>query len=233
MNHLLAQGPDAAVPRSRNDCWNSIGIHGDISCAKLDTFSHCRNCPTYSMAAANFLDRDVPEDYRSEWTAYFLQDKVSELQETASAIIFRVGTEWFALSTLALDEIAECRKMHTLPHRRNGNIAGIVNIRGELLICLSLQKTLGLETPSEQAAKQGDNTRARLLVIKHDNKRAVLRVDEVAGTHRYQTHELLTPPATLTKAATSFTKKALRWRGTTISFLDAPLILSTLNGGAA
>ena len=45
---------------------------------------------------------------------------------------------------LTYEEIAERRSLHSLPHRRRGIVMGIVNIRGELLICASLGKLLGL-----------------------------------------------------------------------------------------
>src|ERR1700720_4207925 len=89
-----------------NDCWNSIGVGGDGSCVELKQHVHCRNCPTYSAAALSLLDRDLPEAYQSDWADHFAQAKPPQEPDTHSAIIFRVGPEWFAFPTLLFEEIA-------------------------------------------------------------------------------------------------------------------------------
>jgi chemotaxis-related protein WspD len=38
----------------------------------------------------------------------------------------------------SLDEIVGPRPVHSLPHRRNPALLGLVNVRGELVICVSL-----------------------------------------------------------------------------------------------
>ena len=62
-----------------------------------------------------------------------------------SIVIFRIGPEWLALPTRVFQEIAERRTVHSLPHRQHGVVLGLINIRGELLICVSLGQLLGLE----------------------------------------------------------------------------------------
>tara|TARA_R110000868_G_scaffold71948_6_gene210080 strand:- start:13004 stop:13705 length:702 start_codon:yes stop_codon:yes gene_type:complete len=231
MNNPSTGAAEPVADRGWNDCWNSIGIHGDVSCPKLEDLAHCRNCPTYSAAASAFLDRDLPTDYKSEWTTHFSQSKIEESLKTVSVAIFRIGVEWFALSTLVLEEVDERRKMHSVPHRRNGAIAGLVNIRGELLVCLSPQKILGIEPSPQVSAAPGERNHERLLVIKHEGKRAVFPVDEVAGTYRYHENDFSVPPATVTMAANSFTRTVLRWRGKVIGCLDGRMLMATLNSG--
>src|ERR1700674_3487561 len=117
-----------------NDCWNRIGVGGDGSCVELEQHVHCRNCPIYSAAALSLLDRDLPDAYQSDWADHFAQAKPSREADTHSAIIFRIGPEWFAFPTLLFDEIAELRTIHSLPHQRSGAVLGLVNVRGELII---------------------------------------------------------------------------------------------------
>ena len=58
-----------------HDCWNTIGVAGDQSCARLKEIIHCRNCPNYSAAGVQLLDRALPADYQRGWTQHFAQPK--------------------------------------------------------------------------------------------------------------------------------------------------------------
>src|SRR5688500_77970 len=120
-------GADATSP-AINDCWNKIGVRGDASCAELEQHVHCRNCPTYSAAAVQVLDRELPSDYLSNWTSHFATEKAAVELDTQSAVIFRVGTEWLALSTSVFLAISEPKPIHSLPHRRNRVVLGLVNV---------------------------------------------------------------------------------------------------------
>ena len=116
-----------------NDCWNRIGVRGDGSCPELEQYAHCRNCPVYSAAALTLLDRELPAGYAGRMDRPFRRTQEARRSRILhSAIIFRIGAEWFALPTLALDEVAELRTIHSLPHRRSGVVLGLVNVRGEL-----------------------------------------------------------------------------------------------------
>ena len=209
------------------DCWKTIGVEGNGTCRELQAYVHCRNCPVYSAAGLQLLDRPLPANYRREWTEHFAQDKKLSVPAKTSVVLFRVGAEWLALPTHAFQEVAERRAMHTLPHRRQGLVLGLVNIRGELLICVSLGRLLGLE---EEAPR--DKPRAicdRLLVANWDGNRLTFPVDEVHGTHRFHSDDLKEPPATVAKSALTYTRGIFPWRERTVGFLDADLLFSTLN----
>src|SRR4051812_23902093 len=138
----ISDGSAAAI----NDCWNKIGVRGDSSCAKLKRYGHCRNCPTFASAALTLLDRDLPAGYAAEWESYVSQKRDSVKRgERQSAILFRLAMEWFALPTNTVDEVGELRGMHSLPHRRGGMLLGLVNVQGEVIVCVSLARMLGLE----------------------------------------------------------------------------------------
>ena len=129
------------------DCWNTIGVTGNGSCRELLRFTHCRNCPVHSAAAAQLLDRPVLPQWRDEWTEHYAREKKLTTPARTSVVIFRIGPEWLALPTPAFQEVAERRIIHTLPRRRSVQnlVLGLVNIRGELLICVALGPLLGLE----------------------------------------------------------------------------------------
>lgn len=212
-------------------CWNRIGVYGDHSCPELQTFTHCRNCPIHSEAAAQLLNRTPPPGYRHAWTEHYAQVKSEVAPGKISALVFRVNLEWLGLPAQALHEISPSRPIHSLPHRRRGIVRGLVNIRGELLVCASLGALLGME-----ARSQSDTSRIggeRLLVAGWEGSRLVFPVDEVHGLHRFDSQQITDPPATVAKASVSFTRGIFAWRERSVGFLDPGLLFSALNRSLA
>jgi chemotaxis-related protein WspD len=213
-----------------DDCWNRIGVWGNAECPELKKVVHCRNCQVYSAAAARLLDRSPPADYQRSWGAHFSKAKEVEAADTHSVVIFRVGEEWLALPTQVFKEVSDLRTVHTLPHRRNGIVLGLVNIRGELLICVSLAEALGL---ARRAAGEPAKLAGRLLVVSREGGRLVFPVDEIYGIHRFAGSELKAVPATVAKAPATYVKSGLPWQDKTVGCLDDQLLFYTLNRSLA
>jgi chemotaxis-related protein WspD len=208
-------------------CWSEIGEQGDASCPELPKHVLCRNCPVYSRAAVQLLDRPVLPEFRRERTEHYAQPKQLTAPAKTSALLFRIRTDWLALPTQAFQEVAEHRPVHSLPHRRRSIVLGLVNIRGELLICVSLGHLLGLEpTRSGPPLRR---TYERLLVANWKGNRLVFPADEVRGVHRFQRLELQEPPATLASSNLGHTQGLLFWQGRTVGLLDADRLFATLN----
>ena len=214
-----------------DDCWNRIGVRGDSSCPELIQRAHCRNCPVYSASAVDLLSRDAPPGYLTDRTGHFEQVVDGGEDETHSAIVFRIGSEWFALPTLAFDEVADQRAIHALPHRRGGGVLGLVNVRGELLICLSLAKIMGLEESASFGSTKARLGRGRLIILRHAEGRLAFPVDEVHSIHSYAPGDLRPVPATVAKAAASYTSGVLAWSDRVVGCLDGHRILEALNLG--
>lgn len=210
-----------------NDCWNKIGVEGNHTCRELPRYIHCHNCPVFSAAAVQFLDRPVTPEYRREWTEHFAREKKISTPAKTSAVIFRIGTEWLAMPTQAFQEIAERRVLHSLPHRRSGIVIGLVNVRGELLICASLGRLLGLEAPTRQ--KRLRAVFDRLLVADWDGHRFAFPVDEVHGVHRFHSADLREPPATVARSGFNCALGVFPWRKFTVGFLDPDALFASLN----
>jgi chemotaxis-related protein WspD len=219
------------APAPIHDCWNRIGVEGNGTCRELVKYIHCRNCPVYSAAGLLLLDQPLPPDYRRERAEHYAQTKKLSRPARLSVVIFRVADEWFALPTTAFQEVAEHRVMHTLPHRRRGLALGLVNVRGELLVCASAGRLLGLELESQRDKEPA--TFQRLLVASWDSQRVVFPVDEVQGIARIQQDELQSPPATIAKSALTYTSGVFAWRGGTVGLLDAEAFFATLNRNLA
>jgi len=214
-------------------CWVRIGVYGQRNCPELEKFIHCRNCPVYSEAAVRLLDRPLPEAYRREWSAHFANEEKHSPPTRSSAVVFRISSEWLALPTQAFQEVAEHRRIHSLPHRRNDTVLGLVNVRGELLICVALDRLLGIEpgnaTSKLDAEKPAATAAGRLLVVNWENARLVFPVDEIEGIYRFQAKELKEPPATLTRSNLSYTRGLLLRDQRTIGLLDAESLFPVLN----
>jgi chemotaxis-related protein WspD len=213
------------------DCWSQVGVNGDGTCPELAKFVHCRNCPIYSAAALRLLDRQLPAEYRRQWTEHFALEKRQAMSGKQSAVIFRIGPEWLALPTAVFQEIAERRTIHSLPHRRQGIVLGLVNVRGELLICVSLSRLLGLERdPPRHKARA---IYERLVVVEWQGKLLSFPVSEVSGLHRYQLEELKAGPAAAAGSGPGFSRHLLVCQNRLVTCLDADLLFSTLNRNLA
>src|SRR4051812_31477298 len=96
------------------NCWMSIGVHGDASCPELPKHVHCRNCPVYGAAAAQLFDRAAPDGYLARWTHHVSLTAATTDSKTQSAVIFRLGTEWFGLRTACVTEVVKVLPIHSL-----------------------------------------------------------------------------------------------------------------------
>jgi chemotaxis-related protein WspD len=216
------------MPLSMDDCWNRIGVRGDGSCAELAACAHCRNCPIYTAAATRLFDRPLGDAWLDAATAEVANPAAyGAAADKASAIIFRVAEEWFALSPLAFDEIAEPRTIRSLPHRRGGALLGVANVRGELVLCVSLGRVLGLPDAAEPAHG------GRLIVLTHPEGRVAFPVDEVRSIHLYAPEELKPPPATVAGAAAAFAEGLVPWQGRMVGRLDSARLAEALNRSVA
>ena len=217
-----------------DDCWNRIGVRGDGSCPELERYVHCRNCPVFSAAARTLLDAPAPADFLNLATEHFArpaQDVAGHAaaSDAQSVIVFRVRAEWFAIRTAVCLEVADLRPIHPLPHRRDGVVLGVANVRGELLVCISLAAILGVMTPPEAQPKQTRRTVAqRLLVARGEASPVVFPVDEVQGVERFHARDFTAVPATLAHAQVTYTKALLSLGERSIGVLDEQLLFYTV-----
>jgi chemotaxis-related protein WspD len=215
--------------REHNDCWNRIGVFGDGTCPELAKVIHCRNCPVYAAGGRSLLEREPPADYLREWTQALAEAKdEDQAEDTLSVLIFRLGREWLALPTHVCQEVAEMRPIHTLPHRSGPVLLGLVNIRGQIRLCVSLRELLGLE-PAEDSGRPTSNKNPRcLVVIAGDSYHWVLLVDELHGIQRFHLSAVRDAPVTVAKAAPRLTKAVIDWQDKAVGYLDDALLFLAL-----
>ncbi|MGC1394020.1 MAG: chemotaxis protein CheW [Coleofasciculaceae cyanobacterium] len=211
-----------------NSCWNQIGVWGDNSCPKLTTYIHCHNCPIYSTAGRQLLDREVPIDYLNDQTKLLAQTKDQQRLDTISLGIFRLEKEWFALPIQLFKEVTEPSIIHTLPHRSNKTFLGLISIKGEINICISLHEFLGIER-STSISNFSSIVYKRMLVIEKEGNQWVFGVDEIYGVHRVTVESLQNVPTTISKAIGTYTKSVIKWQEKSITYLDEDLLFYAIS----
>jgi len=185
-------------------------------------------------SAPRLFDREVPEDWLRESTAQVAAEKkVTELG-TKSVVIFSIATEWLALPTEIFQEVVDQYVVRTLPHHRGGILSGLVNVRGDLLLCVALGTLLGLENVSGVQHTEKRTAHRRLLICNRKGDRLAFSADEVYGAYGYHPGHLRDVPATLARAAAgTYTLGVLPWNDRTVGCLDDELLYYALNKGLA
>src|SRR5262249_34761523 len=148
-----ARAPEEGGPMSSilpvsgpiDDCWNRIGVSGDRTCPELETTIHCRNCPVFASAAKSFFERPAPAGYLAERPRLLASSEAPSDSVEVSLLIFRLFGEWLALDTRAVVEVTTPRPVHRIPHRSGQVLIGLVNLRGQLQLCVSLHGLLGVD----------------------------------------------------------------------------------------
>jgi chemotaxis-related protein WspD len=160
------------------------------------------------------------KNYIKEWSDRLAREKEARQKNTFSAVLVRFENSRLALPALVVREIVDVRKVHTIPHRTNHFLRGVVNIRGMLHLCIDLRTLLGTQ-PAEE--KKGGRHYSRMVVVEKDAKAWVFMVDEVLSLHRFPPHQII-PLADTGRTS----RGILEWQGTTYDVLDEKLFFQRL-----
>jgi chemotaxis-related protein WspD len=209
-----------------DDCWNRIGVNGDRTCPELEKHVHCRNCPTFARAARSFFDRRAPEGYLAEWSHLLGRSAETASIDDSALLVFRLGSEWLALALSVVSEVTIPRPVHRVPHRTNRVFSGLVSLRGQLQLCVSLHGLLEVNPPDPEI---DPSVNPRLVVIRQNNETWAFPVDEVAGVHRVARERLQKVPSTLANPTGSYSRAVFAWdEGRSVDVLDEPRVFAAL-----
>jgi len=208
-------------------CWSEAGVYGNGSCPELKEHVHCHHCPVFSAAGLQLLNRPLSLEYRAERTRQFSMEKEVRDANTTSAVLFRIRTEWLGLPTSFLQEVTERKAIHSLPHRRRGFVLGLANIRGELLVCISLTHLLGME--NSLSREEVRRSHGRILVVQSEGVRSAFPVDEVHGPYRLEPPLLRPLSSGWASSHRAYTQQILSWQNRVVGLLDSEFLFSTLN----
>ncbi len=215
-----------------DDCWNKIGVqgNGDRSCVDLDEFVHCRNCNKFISAGRDLLDRAVPENYEKEWCAQ-LSSAPERQKKQQPVVAFRLSDQWFGLAPKHFHEVVEWSDCHPLPHNKSSELKGIVAVRGELQICLSLEHLLDIKRNVGGGQITDADSCKRMIIILCQGEKYVFPVDEIRDIFHYSSQDLSAPPATISDAKLKrVVYGVLKMDNKYISCLDFNILVDLING---
>ena len=110
------------------------------------------------------------------------------------------------------------RRAHRIPHRAGPVLAGLVNIRGQLLLLVSMHGLLHIDGAAP----------ARLVVIQRGDESWVFAADEVHGVQRFAPGEVLPVPATVAHGAASLARGLLPFGERRVGYLDGDALFAAL-----
>jgi chemotaxis-related protein WspD len=132
-----------------------------------------------------------------------------------SVLIFRLVDEWLALPVTILVEVTRPHTPHKIPHRA-GLLSGLVNIRGELHLCIQLDLLLALATTKADDVED----QPRILVVRRDQDTWVFLAHEVDQVHRLPVSTLVLPAPTLSRASSKLSRGVFKVGGRSVGLLD-------------
>ncbi|HEY4177785.1 MAG TPA: chemotaxis protein CheW [Kofleriaceae bacterium] len=210
-------------------CWSVIGVGGERSCGELAEYIHCRNCPVFMRAGRDLMEQEPPAGYVQEWTEFLAGARLRQSARVIAAMVFRLGDEWLALDAKAIGEIAPIRPAHSIAHRTGGALVGLVNIRGQLQLQVSLHKLLHLESNEGMS-----RATPRLVVIQQAAQGAtagatwVFRVDEILGVQRFSSSDVGPVPVTVAQGIGRVSRGLLSMGARNVGFLDSEGLFAML-----
>ena len=123
-----------------------------------------------------------------------------------------------------VDQVTSGRTPHRIPHRTGKVLRGLVNVEGELLLCLSLTALLGIQTNPPAAADADGNPAGaipRLIVATFGEAgRWAFAADAVPGIQSFSQAALQPVPATLACAEAACVEGMFDWNGRPVALLD-------------
>lgn len=139
---------------------------------------------------------------------------------------FRIEDEWLAIRTQVFAEIIDPDSLrgHSLPHRKNPVLIGVVNVHGDIQLCVSLSELLGIEN----AVKKDWKDQKLMMVVNTDAGRWVFPVNEILGIYHVYPHIFQNVPVTVAKAQSTYTKGIFNWKDKHVAFLDDDLLFYSL-----
>lgn len=180
------------------------------------------------ISANSLLAREPDDSYIAEWTSLLAGDSGPKDMAEASVVVFRIGEEWLALSTYICKQVADKRHVHSIPHRRDKFLLGMVNLRGQLTLCIALNQLLEIHAEDIDGKTTQELSDKRFLAIQKENETWVFPVSEIFGVIHTDLAKVQNVPVTVSKSTANYLKGVIPWNQKNVGLLDEELIFFSL-----
>jgi chemotaxis-related protein WspD len=224
-------------------CWRSIGVHGDQSCPELAKAIHCHNCPVFARAAWTLFDRPAPpaesalpiESPANPPRA----DVTARIAGALCLFVFTLGDQTCALDCSLVDEVAADAPVRRIAHRGSGLLEGLVNVRGELLLSIALDRLLGFTAGASDRAKasrlagmHAPAHRTRRVIVGGPGQAWSFRATQVLGVHYVARNALEPVPPAMPSPLDRLLRGLLRLPASALPSGSADTAVNVLDGQA-
>lgn len=180
------------------------------------------------ISANSLLAREPDDSYIAEWTALLAGDSGPKDMAEASIVVFKIGEEWLALSTYICKQVADKRHIHSIPHRGDKFLLGMVNLQGQLTLCVSLNQVLEIQAPDMENKTLKELSEKRFLAIQKENETWVFPVSDIFGVIHTDMAKIENVPVTVSKSTANYLKGVINWNQKNVSLLDEELLFYSL-----
>lgn len=196
--------------------------------SKSESESRFKSDKIFQSASAKLLSRAIPSSDLRLQTEQVAKVEQAIATDLCSVLIFRLGIEWLALPAKICQQVLPSQVERRLPHRSNATLLGIVNVRGQLLLKVSLLPALRIANLKEKAAltagATANKSHRRMVVVSVGQEAGTadtwaFDADEVYGIQSVSLSDLQ-PVAAGSAAANACTRSLFDWQKRRVSFLD-------------
>lgn len=184
-----------------------------------------KNSIFYVDPVSRLLDQKSTDDYLLDWLKLLEETKKihETLEDILSFVLFRIYQTWMAIEARFFKEIASVRLVHRLPSVWS-YVKGVVNIRGEVLLCIKLDELIGLSKNSKPFLQNYP----RVAVCEDPEKNWAFIIDEVFGVVHYKKEQVKVTKEEIFSVDKNYIKGFLPWNGKDIAVIDHELLSEAL-----
>lgn len=188
-----------------------------------------RSSDSFLSAVDQLLHRASPTEYVEAWEAALGREKDDHQPIPHHAIvIFTLGGEHLALSSMVVGQITMMRRVHRVPHMKSSVIRGVVNMNGRLRLFISLESLLELEEKPKTQGPHRVTEDSPMMMLEQNGEVWTFTVDKILGVFHCELSQMKNVPVTVSKSTANYVKGVLNWRDQQVGLLDEDLLFFSL-----
>lgn len=161
------------------------------------------------------LTQDMLKERALEYQNARVVEKASDLQQV---LIFALADEWYSFSLEHLQETLQVPEITELPNAPP-SVAGLVHLRGELLLTFDLRKVLG---------RPEDNPPSHIIVLDYEGYQTGLLVETIQGVDEILVQDLQSHMEASSGIHKNYVQGMMLYQGKPLFWLKVSTIAKTL-----